>query len=203
MNNKTKTALALGGITVLAGACGTTREQATVNPDTDSKNATIDTKESLEKRLKELTAVRYDTAQLLSAMCYSMAAPIEEDYTCPVCGGTTPSTSYQNGNIRSISKVVDDIKALGYDAILDEREFCQKCSGKRIGHPSLIFKIRLRPNDDYHAVKSTVYEDYNTLYNFLKSESTDDFVNFVSNNKKKAEKAFETIKKMTGLEIDK
>ena len=205
MNKKSKTALALGGLTVLASACGSSDKTASSSDNGDSKSSKtikVSDRKSLEKRLKKLTEVRYDTTELPIAMCYSMTAPIVENYKCPVCGTETPSTSYQIGNIQSIRKVFESIKNIGYDVILDEKEFCQKCNGKKMDYPSLIFKIRFSPDEEYHVAYSNVYDDYSTVLTFLASDKKDNFIQAVGNNKKEAEKAFYAIEKMTGLKID-
>ena len=206
INKKSKTVLALGGLTVLASACGSTDKSASSDNNGDEKSLKtikVSDRKSLEKRLKKLTEVRYDTTELPIAMCYSMAAPMVENYVCPVCGAETESTTYQNGNIRSIRSVFESIKNIGYDVILDEKEFCHKCNGKKSDYPSLIFKIRFSPDEEYHVAHSNVYDDYSTLLTFLASEKKDNFIQSVGNNKKEAEKAFYVIEKMTGLTIDK
>ena len=198
--------MAVLGLAALTGACGSTNQQATPSTDGDTQQPKVQhpaDSASLVKRLQKLKEVRYDTTELPIAMCYSMAAPIEENYVCPVCGSETSSTSYQNGNIRSIRKVVENIKNLGYDVQLDESEFCHKCSGKKYEYPSLIFRISLNRNGHYHVAYSNLYDDYSNLLTFLVCEKKTDFVNSVSNNQSEAEKIFRSIEKMTGLTIDK
>ena len=190
---------------MLASACGSSDKTASSSDNGDSKSSKtikVSDRKSLEKRLKKLTEVRYDTNELPIAMCYSMAAPIVENYVCPLCGAETESTSYQIGNIQSIRKVFANIKNIGYDVVLDEKEFCHKCSGKKYDYPSLIFKIRFSPDEEYHVAYSNVYDDYSTLLTFLASDNKDVFIQSVGNNKKEAEKAFYAIEKMTGLTID-
>lgn len=204
MNKKNGTKIAVLGLSALAAACGTTDKTASPTPDGDG-NTSAKVKPAdeatLRKRLKALTEVRYDTSELMMAMCYSMAAPIQENYICPVCGDSTMSTSYQNGNVRSIRKVVESIKNLGYDAILDERQFCQHCSGKKIDYPSLLFKIRFSPDQEYHTEYSNLEDDYRYVLEFLQSSDKKDFVKYVNNNIHTAQKAIESIKKMTGLTV--
>ena len=202
--------LALLGIATMAGSCGTMRNQAATTPQTGIEGDTQQPKVqhpadsvTLVKRLQKLKEVRYDTTELPIAMCYSMAAPIVENYVCPVCGKETESTSYQLGNMRSIRQVVENMKNLGYDVQLDEREFCHNCNGKKSDYPSLIFRISLNKNGQYHVAYSNLYDDYANLMTFLVCEKKKDFVNSVSNNKTEAEKVFRSIEKMTGLTIDK
>ena len=198
--------MAVLGLAALTGACGSTNQQATTSNDGDTQLSKIQhpaDSVTLAKRLQKLKEVRYDTTELPIAMCYSMAAPIVENYVCPVCGKETPSTSYQLGNLSSIRKVVENMKNLGYDVQLDEREFCQHCNGKKSDYPSLLFKISLNRNGYYHKAYSNLYDDYANLMTFLVCEKKKDFVNSVSNNQSEAEKAFRSIEKMTGLTIDK
>ena len=199
--------MAVLGLAALTGACGSTDKQTASTDSEDSgqlpKNHVVADSATLVKRLQKLKEVRYDTTELPIAMCYSMAAPIVENYVCPVCGKETPSTSYQIGNMRSIRQVVENMKKLGYDVQLDEREYCQHCNGKKLDYPSLKFRISLNKNGHYHEAYSNVYNDYSTLIMFLRSEKTKDFVEAVYNNRSEAEKAFVAIEKMTGLKIDK
>jgi hypothetical protein len=197
--------MAVLGLAALTGACGSTNQQATTSNDGDTQQPKVQhpaDSVTLVKRLQKLKEVRYDTTELPIAMCYSMAAPIVENYVCPVCGKETPSTSYQLGNMRSIRQVVENMKNLGYDVQLDEREFCQYCNGKKSDYPSLLFKISLNRNGYYHKAYSNLYDDYANLMTFLVCEKKKDFVNSVSNNQSEAEKAFRSIEKMTGLTIE-
>jgi hypothetical protein len=126
-------------------------------------------REMLEKRLKELSETEYKGELFCGAMCYSIAAPTKEYDTCPVCGEKTVQTNYMVWNIKSIRKIVAEIKQLGYDVILDEHEFCVKCGGDiQAPDAQLIFKIRLSPNEAYHTAQSNIISDYNCVLEFLK-----------------------------------
>ena len=199
--------IAMLGLAALTGACGSTDKQTvSTAPDDSGQLPKIQhpaDSATLAKRLQRLKEVRYDTTELPIAMCYSMAAPIVENYVCPVCGKETPSTSYQIGNMRSIRQVVENMKNLGYDVQLVESEFCQYCNGKKLDYPSLKFRISMNKNGYYHEAYSNLYDDYANLMTFLVCEKKKDFVNSVSNNKTEAEKVFRSIEKMTGLTIDK
>ena len=206
--SKKKEVIAMAGLAALAGACGTTKDTASATADNDTaagkSERTVPPADStaLAKRLQKLKEVRYDTTPLPIAMCYSMAAPIEENYVCPVCGKETSSTAYQNGNIRSIRGVVEGMRSIGYDVQLDESQFCHNCNGKKEDYPSLKFRISLNKNGHYHEAYSNVYDDYSNLFIFLKYSDKKEFVKSVSNNKQEAEKAFAAIEKMTGLKIE-
>ena len=167
---------------------------------------------ALVDRLKELKSLDYDTLPLFSAMCYAKAIPIEAEYVCGVCGKTSPSDSYTNGNIESIRRVVEQMKNMGYDVVLDETMFCNHCSAQNnksdakkegdsvvgMQRPELIFKIRFSKDAPYHVAKSNVYAEYSAVASFLKSKQ--DFVDFVENNRDKAKSNILVIQKMTGLE---
>jgi hypothetical protein len=155
---------------------------------------------SLVQRLRELTALKYDTSLTVveGPMCYVMASPMKEDYVCPVCASTTPSTTYANGNIRSIRAKVEEIKKMGYDVVLDESGYCSHCSGKEVERPELVFKIRFSENAPYHTAKSNIYADYDATARFLKGSKDD--IEVLLNARKDNEKVFAIIKKMTGLD---
>ena len=69
--------------------------------------------------------------------------------------------------INQIDDIVEQIKTLGYDAVLDKTEFCPKCSKKNIENPELIFKIRFSDKADYHVVRSNIINEYQSLFEFL------------------------------------
>lgn len=206
MRKKTNKIAALSGLVVLTGGC----ESAKPVASSDSSNSQETLKNtismvdsaSLVQRLKELTAVEFDTNSELNelrivshAMCYIVASPQEQDYECSKCGAKTPSTAYSNGNIRSIRNLVNDIKALGYDVVLDESMFCSACSGMKHERPELIFKIRFSKNAEYHSAKSNVYDEYETVYQFLLGK--DNFLKYYSMGN--LDKKFRIIEKMLGI----
>ena len=199
MSKKVK--IAIGSLLALVSGCKSSDE--VVDSVAENKNQTIKTSNdmadslALVQRLKDLTTLKYDTVLPMSAMCYSVAVAMEEDYVCPVCGTKTASTTFNNGNIRSISQKVEQIKMMGYDVKLDQSKYCQHCSGKKVEKPELVFMIRFSKDAPYHTAKSNIYAEYDVVAQFLRSK--DDFLNFVNNNKTIAEENFLIIKKMTGL----
>jgi hypothetical protein len=130
-------------------------------------------KDSLEQRLKKLDADMRKKI-ILGAMCYSMVEPSIADYKCPSCGHKTGHDNYTIWNIEHIRTIVVQIKNAGYDVVLDEHEFCKKCSTGdklheiKVQYPELIFKIRYNPDSPYHIAKSNIVNDYNCILEFLK-----------------------------------
>jgi len=127
-----------------------------------------------------------------SAMCYEPM--IEEqymDYICSHCDNTIKG-KYGNWiiyNINTIEDIVNQIKDLDYDVILDKTEFCPYCSKKNIENPELIFQIRFSDEADYHTVRSNIINEFQCLHEFLSNPDE-----YTGNR--------EIIQKMTGLEED-
>ena len=160
------------------------------NKPTDTNHINTDSLR-LEQRLKELSKTEYTGELAWGAMCYKIAMPVYVDYSCPYCDDTIKE-KYNNWTIYMINQIddiVEQIKTLGYDAVLDKTEFCPNCSKKEIQNPVLIFKIRFSEEDDYHIVRSNIVNEYQCLYDFLKNP--DEFT---------GDKTI--IRKMTGLGED-
>lgn len=199
--DKKNTAMLLGGIIALSGSCKSVKDvdvvsEEALNNRLSGEQMLLDST-NLVKRLQQLSVVEYDTVMPPVAMCYSMAAPFEENYKCPICNSETPSTSYENGNIESIRSVVSKIRSMGYDVLLDETMFCSHCSGKKYNRPELIFKIRFSKNSPYHEAKSNVYAEYQLVSIFLEGEES--FVKYVNSSPKTANECLKVVEKMTGL----
>lgn len=208
MRRKTNKIAALSGLVVLTGGCESAKpvasSESSNSQETLKNTISMVDSASLVQRLKELAAVEFDTNSELNevkivshAMCYIVASPQEQDYECSKCGAKTPSTAYSNGNIRSIRLVVNDIKALGYDVVLDESMFCSACSGMKHERPELIFKIRFSKNAEYHSAMSNVYDEYETVYQFLLGK--DNFLKYYSYDR--LDKKFRIIEKMLGISV--
>lgn len=201
MSNKVNKVIAIGSLVAMVGGCKSSDK--IVESTNDGKNQWVEDNSgmadsvALVQRLKELATLKYDTVLPMSAMCYSIASPIQEDYVCPTCGTATPSTAFANGNIKSIVKKVEQMKMMGYDVKLDQSNYCEHCSGKKVEKPELVFMIRFSKDAPYHIAKSNIYAEYEAVAQFLRSKN--DFVTFVNNDKSTAEENFLIIKKMTGL----
>jgi hypothetical protein len=141
----------------------------------------------LEQRLKELSETKYRGIIRSGAMCYSPVEPSLEDYECPVCGYKTVQTNHTIWEIKCIRTMVAQIKDAGYDVILDEYEFCDRCSGNkkppfvaksiewngyRKTDAELIFKIRYNPESEYHIAKSNFAGAYECVLEFLKGNNS-------------------------------
>ena len=149
----------------------------------------------LEKRLKELAETEYKGKINHGAMCYAVVANRDTTYfICNVCNKTTRHRVDDINHIKYIKNIVDEIKNLGYDVILDKSEYCEHCSKKRIAKPSLIFKIRFSNDAKYHVVKSNY--NYSILLEFLKGNDK-----YKTGNDAEIPLHLEinVIKKMTGL----
>ena len=203
MKDIKKKLIAIGGAATIATSCSVNENVTKSNPSADEtsdakqQKTTTSDSTSLVQRLKVLATAQYDTIALPNAMCYSIAAPMEENYVCPKCGAETASTAYANGNIRSIRNVVKDIKSMGYDVLLDESQYCQKCSAKKFENPTLCFKIRFSKNAEYHVAYSNASADYYAVKAFFEGEKS--FKTYVSNNRDEAERTLKIVEKMTGL----
>ena len=139
----------------------------------------------LEERLRELAETEYTGILNPGAMCYVPVMPKPEEYTCPVCGNITTLSGYNIRNIRAIGEIVENIRDLGFDVQLDEREFCGFCAesvkdiegvevvGKRIeGRPELFFRIRFDEDSDYHIARSNFPDHYKCVLAFLTGDET-------------------------------
>lgn len=198
MTKKVNKVIALGSLVALGGGCESAHNMSeTTNTNVVDTKAPADSL-SLVQRLRELTALKYDTTLAIveGPMCYVMASPMKEDYVCPVCNTKTSSTAYANGNIRSIRGKVEEMKMMGYDVVLDESGYCSHCSGKPVERPELVFKIRFSKNAPYHIAKSNIYAEYDAVASFLKSNKDIALLLKTRNDK---EEVFAIIKKMTGL----
>jgi len=126
------------------------------------------------------------------ASCYEPGVEEQyEDYICSHCGNTIKG-KYNNWMIHYINEIgdiVNKIKALDYDVILDKTEFCPICSKKNILNPELIFQIRFSDEAEYHTVRSNIVNEYQCLHDFL--SNPDEY----KGNR-------EIIQKMTGLGED-
>ena len=129
----------------------------------------------LEDRLKRLSKSPYKASYTTCfAMCY-MPGDFEityEDYICPVC---RKKTRHNRERIRDLSNAKEAVyeitKArLKVDAVIDEREYCRRCFGKKANYPSPILKIRFSPEEKYHEERTGSYYDYKCLTTFIKGK---------------------------------
>jgi len=129
--------------------------------------------------------------EIVGAMCYLVGQTPYMDYICPHCRRTIKG-KYSEWTVRYITQIKDfvtKIKKMHYDVVLNQMEFCPRCSKDNIENPELIFKIRFSKKVGYHIVRSNIVNEYQCLYEFLKNP--DEFA---------GDKAI--IQKMTGLGED-
>ena len=130
------------------------------------------------------------------AMCYDPAIEEYVDYVCPHCGDTI--RKYNDWTVMysfaQIENIVNQMKGLEYDVVLDKTEFCPHCSDKSIENPELIFKIRFSDEADYHIARSNIVNEYQYLLEFL--TNPEKFLD------EKTDEKIAIIRKMTGLGED-
>jgi ribosomal protein L37AE/L43A len=157
---------------------------------------------SLEQRLKELSETEYSGKISCGAMCYSIAAPVRENYVCPVCGHKTKQNNHIIWTIKDIRTIVAQMKGAGYDVILDEHEFCNNCSNRKrapVKYPVLIFKIRYTPDSEYHIAESNFFDNYKCVWEFLKGN---DFYLNTYDGTETLHQNVEVLQKMLGIGKD-
>ena len=230
--NKTKlsTAILIGSAVIGSTNCEAQVEKDSLelanNPNKENqleKKFPIIKKDSieLEIRLRELAETEYKGELSFGAMCYEIEKHIDGDYICSICGKKTKRSGFHILNEKRISRIVKEIKALGYDVILDNKEFCQYCSkdlkDKRVAinqstnetlydyssefieEPELIFKIRYSKESNYYIVRSNIESDYLILLEYLRGKEKYD-AGMVGELPLHIE--INVLKKMTGLGKD-
>lgn len=232
MKNKTKlsTAILIGSAVIGATNCEAQVENDSLelsnNPNKENqleKTFPIIKNDSivLENRLKELSVTEFKGNLKGGAMCYELERPIDGDYICSICGKKTKRSGFHILYEKEISKIVKEIKALGYDVILDNKEFCQYCSkdvkdnrvaisqstnetlydysSEFIEEPELIFKIRYSKDSNYYIVRSNIESDYFILLEYLRGKDKYDAGQY---GEVPLHYAIDILKKMTGLGKD-
>ena len=123
----------------------------------------------LEQRLRELSQTKYSGELAWGAMCYLIAISEYMDFNCPHCRNTIKGKldNWTIYIINRIDEIVNRIKSLGYDVVLDKTEFCPKCSKMNIVNPELIFKMRFSSKANYHIARSNIVNEYQCLLAFL------------------------------------
>jgi len=189
------------------------------------KNNVIKNRDELEKRLRELADTEYTGQIAMGAMCYSLVPEEEAEYICPKCGKATAQENFIVWAIEDIREIVEEIKSLGYDACLDEEEFCVFCGNnakqytdyeldykdcesedwdekekrREENRPELIFRIKLGGAAEYHVVKSNISEEYRGALEFLKGQ--DHYLNYYDMTESIHDNV-RIIQKMLGIGLD-
>ncbi|MDR1831317.1 MAG: hypothetical protein LBQ97_01125 [Fusobacteriaceae bacterium] len=87
--------------------------------------------------------------------------------------------------VSTINDIVNKIKALGYDAMLDKQKGLTEDDRGRFVPSSLVFKFKAKGAEEYHVAASDDRKDYEDALSFLEGKKTGDI---------------ERIKRMLGLE---
>jgi hypothetical protein len=144
--------IAMAGIGFLIGIpfIGKAQTRVSSNPDSsgvmlqkDSLPATW-SKEILIEKLQKLAKDPLPVNLEPGAMCYKSAGPPERaEYICPICG---ERTYYTFDNSRFITRDIPSCRAYAksitkVQIILDEKQFCKKCSAGKNDNPDLSMDI--------------------------------------------------------------
>lgn len=158
------------------------------------------TREEMLKKLKELKENKKEIVESPGAMCYSTMRLEPKPYVCLICGEVNEKNAEWGKTIIKINEIVEKIKKLGYDAQLDKKEFCKKCSNEtEYEKPELIFKIKYKGEKEYHQVRTNVTSDYDILLAFLENE---DVYNAGCGQTIAVKKKIDTISKMLGVQFE-
>lgn len=184
-------AAALSGVAVSSSAANLPESASSEAKEDFQETVASSARQELEYQLAEVASESPEVPTVLdpplvSAMCYVIIALEDTRYECIRCGNLTDPlyADYTIMAIESIRQTVDSIREMGYDVILDEREFCPDCSKKKIEDPELIFQIRFSDQEDYHTTKSNIPEYYLCVQQFLQEKETE---------------RVDIVRKMTGL----
>jgi hypothetical protein len=178
----------ISGIVMLAGiitgflglsSCGNSAEKKTTDTDTlktppektDSikpSYSTDDIKSMLENLSKTPVKEKLDPG----AMCYAACRPMDTSaYVCPVCGEKTLYDKYELAILRKdIPKCRSLVKDFPHTLILDEKQFCSKCSPQTRDNPQLCLIVKLSDKPD-HETCGISYDGLEILVEFLKGKT--------------------------------
>jgi len=165
-------------------------------------SANKDRKE-LEERLRYLAQTNY-SGKISSSHIESLISWCPSKNFCSICGFS--EIEYHNGEVKKVYEIEIVVKKirknLGYDVVLDKREFCPRCSKREIGIPELIFSIRFCVNSNYHVVRTNDFHEYACLLAFLEGKETYIVDCAESYYEKSLHESVGIIKFMTGLGAD-
>lgn len=128
---------------------------------------------NLEKRLKELAALPPREVFSMTTCYASVTINQKGEYTCPYCQNEINDrwNTHIIYNLKNIENVFNEIKAEGYDVVLDKTEYCPKCSkDESIEYPAPVFKLRFSEKSKYYEVKTGFVSDYLCLLAFLQDK---------------------------------
>ena len=132
------------------------------------------TQEQLDTLLNELAQKPAPKNLSFGAMCYMVAMPPErKEYVCPVCNAKTIATtdaSWIGRFLDTYRQLMQQVKALGLDATLDERSLCETCRAKMERPPEIgIFFIEVKIGEKTKRTAINI-DDFLKLIAFLEKK---------------------------------
>ncbi|NVO02364.1 MAG: hypothetical protein HXX09_06635 [Bacteroidetes bacterium] len=127
------------------------------------------TRKHIKEKLIELSKTKGPEVLNPGAMCYEISAPPKRaEYVCPKCGEKTIYTesfvSFITNDIPSCRYIVNSLK--GFNAVLDESQFCKKCS-HNIKSPELCFEVKYNDENETHKTCGISETDMELVSEFL------------------------------------
>ncbi len=140
-------------------------------------------RELIAQRLAVLAEISPAPVEVLSAMCYSVAAmcydmeprPVEYApvvYLCPSCGDRTLYHDYYGQkllplpNMRRLTREIARNKQVNLGIFLDESAFCEKC--RTAGdEPQVSLVVRYPDSDQVHRTSNITQEDLELVLRFV------------------------------------
>lgn len=159
-------------------------------------------KNVLQSKLLDLASkVFVSFHEHLGAMCYVPGNYDDRcgEYLCPICKKTTEREIRIINELENIRHIVDEINLIDFigEALIDEREYCQHCYGKKHENPECLFKLRLSQYGEHHIVRESESDSYMFVLLFLRGME-----NYIAENPRIIEYALHQLTKMTILSQD-
>ena len=147
-------------------------------------------REAIRVLLKWVAETPVPEAPACFAMCYMVAkSPTRSDYLCPRCGERTLYDVNAKGQKlpsgkRKRQEIVDAVecdipacrqkmqelhKLVGDAILLDESQFCRKCS-PNVGEPTLVLHVAYAEGQSQNIVTDVTLGDLRVLHKFLAGE---------------------------------
>ncbi len=164
-------------------------------------------KEELIKQLKALAETEIPESIHMGAMCYSPVPPQAQKAKCESCGKVVEVFDWMECH-SDIKKRVEEIKALGYDAKVEN--VCATCATQlgikdEDGEPLFegrlynVFYFKTKDDEHYHVAESSDVDEYKAVLAFLKNEPTyTDYYDATHLIKEE----LDIIKRMTGISVE-
>ncbi len=128
-------------------------------------------RDDIQKKLIKLSKSLKPLVLAPGAMCYEVAAvPERAEYVCPKDGTKTLFTnrmrSYIVWELPYLRESVAKLKDFGIEAVLDESEFCKKCTPKQPEDPQVTLII-VYPDGKVHSTRGVHGVDIKLIQEFL------------------------------------